>query len=314
MLSLLRPARWPVMTAVLVLPAVLASMVVAVFVAPLGRPAEEAGEPVLVGAGDIADCGQSGDEATADLLDGIPGTVFTTGDNAYESGTAAQFADCYDPGWGRHKDRTRPVPGNHDYGTTGASGYFGYFGEAAGDPSRGYYSYDLGRWHVVSLNSMCGNAASEFRQPGGCGPDSPMIGWLRQDLTANPKACTLATFHHPLFNSGNLGNHPNTKPIWDALYAAGADVVLNAHQHAYERFAPQTPEGVADPARGIREFVVGTGGASLEPFGATQPNSRVRNADTYGVLKLNLHPKGYDWEFVPVAGEAFTDSGADECH
>jgi hypothetical protein len=243
--------------------------------------------------------------------------VLTLGDHAFEDGSAGEFADCYDPSWGRFEARTKPTVGNHDYQTPGASGYFGYFGYfggAAGSPDRGYYSYDLGRWHVVSLNSMCGNAAGEFRQPGGCAPDSPMVTWLEQDLAANPRACTLATFHHPLFNSGNLGNHPNTKPIWDALYAAGADVVLNAHQHAYERFAPQTPEGAADPERGMREFVVGTGGASHEPFGAVQPHSQVRNADTYGVLKLTLHPKGYDWRFVPVAGEAFTDSGTDGCH
>jgi hypothetical protein len=161
---------------------------------------------------------------------------------------------------------------------------------------------------------MYGNAASEFRQPGGCGPDSPMLSWLRQDLAANPKACTLATFHHPLFNSGTLGNQLNMKPIWDALYAAGAAVVLNAHQRAYERFAPQTPDGVADSTRGIREFVVGTGGASHEPLGIIQPNSLVRNADTYGVIKLTLHARGHDWRFVPMAGEFFTDSGWVQYH
>jgi hypothetical protein len=272
-------------------------------------------DPVVVGAGDIASCQSTGDEATAKLVDDMPNaTVLTLGDHAFEDGTKGEFAECYEPSWGRFEDRTMPTVGNHDYQTPGASGYFGYFGPAAGDPDKGYYSYDLGDWHVVSLNSMCGNAASEFRQPGGCGPDSPMVSWLEQDLASNPKACTLATFHHPLFNSGNLGNHPNTKPIWDALYAAGADVVLNAHQHAYERFAPQTPEGEADPARGIREFIVGTGGASHEPFGTIQPNSRVRDAGTYGVIRLTLHPDGYGWRFAPVAGEAFTDSGADECH
>jgi acid phosphatase type 7 len=209
------------------------------------------GDPVVVGAGDIASCASPGDEATARLIADMPNaTVLTLGDHAFADGTATEFADCYGPSWGRFKARTIPTVGNHDYQTPGASGYFGYFGAAAGDPDKGYYSYHLGRWHVVSLNSMCGNAASEFRQPGGCGPDSPMLSWLRQDLAANPKACTLATFHHPLFNSGNLGNQPNMKPIWDALYAAGADVVLNAHQHAYERFAPQAPDGVADSSRG----------------------------------------------------------------
>lgn len=307
MLSLLRPARWPVMTAVLVLPAVLASMVVAVFVAPLGRPAEAAGEPVLVGAGDIADCGQSGDEATADLLDGIPGTVFTTGDNAYESGTAAQFADCYDPGWGRHKDRTRPVPGNHDYGTTGASGYFGYFGEAAGDPSRGYYSYDLGGWHVVAVNSNC-------EQVGGCGPDSPMVSWLKRDLAANPAGCTLAYWHHPLFSSGEHGNETRMRTVWSTLYRANADVVVNGHDHNYERFAPQSPGGKLDRPRGIREFVVGTGGRELRPFDGVKPNSRARSAKAFGVLKLTLGAHAYNWRFVPVAGETFTDAGTGRCH
>jgi hypothetical protein len=304
MLSLLRPARWPVMIAVLVLPAVLASMVVAVFVAPLGRPAEAAGEPVLVGAGDIADCGQSGDEATADLLDGIPGTVFTTGDNAYESGTAAQFAECYDPGWGRHKDRTRPVPGNHDYGTTGASGYFG---EAAGDPSKGYYSYDLGGWHVVAVNSNC-------EQVGGCGPGSPMVSWLKRDLAANPTDCTLAYWHHPLFSSGEHGNETRMRAVWSTLYRANADVVVNGHDHDYERFAPQTPGGKLDRARGIREFVVGTGGRELRPFDGVKPNSRARSARAFGVLKLTLGAHAYNWKFVPVAGETFTDSGTGRCH
>jgi calcineurin-like phosphoesterase family protein len=273
------------------------------------------GDPMVVGAGDIAVCGANGDDATSELIEDMPNaTVVTLGDHAFEDGTASEFTDCYGPSWGRFEARTMPTVGNHDYQTPGASGYFGYFGAAAGDPDKGYYSYDLGRWHVVSLNSMCGNAASEYRQPGGCEPGSPMVTWLEQDLAANPTACTLATFHHPLFNSGNLGNHPNTKPIWDALYAADADVVLNAHQHTYERFAPQTPGGVTDSTRGIREFVVGTGGASHEPFGTIKPNSQVRNADTYGVLRLTLHANGYEWEFVPEAGKTFTDSGTDECH
>ena len=264
-------------------------------------------DPVLVGAGDIADCSSTGDEATAALLDGIAGTVFTAGDNAYESGTATEFESCYDPTWGRHKARTKPSVGNHEYNTAGASGYFGYFGAAAGDPSEGYYSYDLGDWHVVSLNSMC-------EKVGGCVATSPMVTWLKNDLAANPTTCTLAYWHHPLFSSGIHGNQPKMKPAWNALYAANVDVVVNGHDHLYERFAPQKPKGAVDRARGIREFVVGTGGRRLYPFGKIKPNSRVRNNRTHGVLKLALSPSGYDWEFVPVAGKTFTDSGHARCH
>jgi acid phosphatase type 7 len=269
-----------------------------------------AGDPVMVGAGDIASCQSSGDEATAKLVERMPAaTVFTLGDNVYESGTASEFSDCYDPTWGRFKARTGPTVGNHEYHTPGASGYFGYFGRAAGDPDKGYYSYELGRWHIVSLNSEC-------EWVGGCGPASPMVSWLKDDLAAHPRACTLAYFHQPLFSSeSEHGIDPSMRPIWDVLYSAGADVVLNGHDHDYERFAPQTPGGVADPARGIRQFVVGTGGdslyASLLP---PKPNSQVRNVDTFGVLKLTLRPEGYEWKFVPVAGETFTDSGTDRCH
>jgi hypothetical protein len=271
-------------------------------------------DPVLVGAGKIAACDSSGvggdspgDEATAKLLDDIPGTVFTAGDNAFTDGTAAQYQDCYDPTWGRHKARTMPAPGQRDYNTAGASGYFGYFGSAAGDPTKGYYSYDRGQWHIVSLNSMCENV-------GGCGANSPMVTWLEQDLAANSSTCTLAYFNHPLFSSGYHGNKPKVRPIWDALYGAGADVVVNGRDHDYERFAPQDPSGAADPARGIREFVVGTGGAHHVPFETVQPNSEVRNADTYGVLKLTLHQSSYEWQFVPVEGQTFTDSGTTNCH
>ena len=263
--------------------------------------------PVLVGAGDIARCSSPGDEATAKLLDGISGTIYTTGDNAYESGTAAEFSNCYEPSWGRHKARTQPTPGNHEYKTAGALGYFNYFGTAAGNPSKGYYSYNLGEWHIVSLNSMCD-------QVGGCTEGSPMVAWLKQDLAANPKTCTLAYFHHPLFSSGAHGNQTFMKPTWDALYAADADVVLNGHDHHYERFAPQAPSGAADSTRGIREFVVGMGGGSHYGIVSVQPNSEVRNTDTYGVLKLTLHPSSYEWKFVPEAGKSFADSGSDQCH
>ena len=260
---------------------------------------------VMVGAGDIAQCLSYADNATAELLDDIPGTVFTVGDNVYSSGTAWRFAFCYGPTWGRHKTRTRPALGNHEYETPGASGYFG---SAAGSPSRGYYSYDKSDWHVVALNSNC-------EEVGGCGASSPMVSWLERDLAAHRSKCTIAYFHHPLFSSGSVhGNQPQVRPIWEALYAANADVVVSAHAHSYERFAPQRPDGTLDKERGIREFVVGTGGRAQHGFGAIEPNSLSRKAGTPGVLKLTLNPGSYGWRFAPVAGETFTDSGHGRCH
>ena len=274
---------------------------------PTGTPADN--DPVLVGAGDIASCSGSGDEATAALLDDITGTVITLGDNVYSSGTAREFADCYGPSWGRHKERTRPSAGNHDYRTNNASGYFDYFGAAAGDPSRGYYSYDLGAWHIVVINSNCAEV-------GGCQTGSPQEQWLRADLAAHPAACTLAYWHHPRFSSGSShGSSSSMEPIWRTLYDANAELVLSGHEHNYERFAPQDPAGQADDARGIREFVVGTGGGSHYGFDTPLPNSEVRNSDTFGVLKLTLHPGSYDWQFVPIAGKSFSDSGTNvACH
>lgn len=271
-----------------------------------GAPLPE-GDPVLVAAGDIASCSSDGDEATARLLDGIAGTVATLGDHVYDRGTAAEYADCYDPTWGRHKARTRPVPGNHDYGTPGAAGYFGYFGDAAGAAGRGWYSYDLGAWHVLALNSNCDAV-------GGCGAGSRQERWLRADLAAHPMACTLAYWHHPRFSSGAHGDDEETGPLWQALHDAGADVVLNGHDHDYERFAPQDPQGRADPDRGIVEFVVGTGGKELRGFGAARPHSEVRDHEAHGVLKLTLRPTGYDWAFVPIADHTFRDAGSAPCH
>ena len=259
-------------------------------------------DPVFVGAGDISNCSHNNDEATAKLLDGITGTVFTLGDNSYPDGTAAQFADCYGPTWGRHKNRTRPAPGNHDYHTSGASGYYNYFGAAAGDPGKGYYSYNLGAWHIISLNSETGYGAGSAQEQ-----------WLRADLAANTAVCTLAYWHHPRFSSGNHGNSTRSQGFWQVLYEYGADLVLNGHDHTYERFAPQNPNAQADPNRGIREFVVGTGGAGLYPFPTIQPNSQIRNNTTFGVLKLTLHATSYDWQFVPIAGQTFTDSGTSNC-
>lgn len=262
-----------------------------------------AADPVLVGAGDIADCTLAEDEATAKLLDAIPGTVFTTGDNAYSSGTAAEFTDCYEPTWGRHKTRTRPVPGNHEYLTSDAAPYYSYFGASAGAAGQGYYSYNLGAWHIIALNSEISAA-----------PGSAQLAWLRQDLAANAAACTLAYWHKPLFSSGEHGNLLAMFEAWKALHEYGADVVLNGHDHNYERFAPQNPYGEADP-NGIREFVVGTGGKDLRSFPATapRPNSEARNSTAHGVLKLTLHATSYDWEFVPIAGQSFTDIGSAAC-
>ena len=259
-------------------------------------------DAVLVGAGDIADCDSGGADATARLLDRIDGTVFTLGDNAYPSGTADQIRRCYAPTWGRHKGRTRPAPGNHDYGSKDAAPYFAYFGENAGPANRGYYSYNLGAWHIISLNSETA-----------AGPSSRQAGWLRADLAANPRTCTLAYWHTVIFSSGAVhGNNDKMKPIWDILASAGADVIVTAHEHMYERFAPQTSSGKADP-NGIREFVVGTGGGSHYAIGAIQPNSEVRNNDTFGVLKLTLRATSYAWEFVPIEGGQFQDAGSVEC-
>jgi PKD repeat protein len=263
--------------------------------------AASTGTAVLVGAGDIASCTKTTDDATANLLDGIAGEVFTLGDNAYAGGTAAEYADCYGPTWGRHKARTHPVPGDKDYATTNAPGYFGYFGAAAGDPAKGYYSYDVGGWHVVALNSKISMSAS-----------SAQLAWLKADLAASARQCTIAYWHKPRFYSS--GTSSTYKPVWDVLYKAGVEVVMNADRRNYERFAPQTPDGVADPAYGIREFIVGTGGASTSSFGTPLANSEVRIASTAGVLKLTLDAGSYAWEFVPVAGKTATDQGTGSCH
>ena len=266
----------------------------------------EAATVILVGAGDIAGCDSSGDSQTASLIKGISGTVFTAGDNVYEDGTATQFADCYGPTWGAFRDRTRPSPGNHDYHVNGAAGYFGYFGSRAGAPSRGYYAYNLGNWRIYALNSNCG-------QIGGCAWDSPQTRWLRADLAAHPHRCVLAYWHHPLFSSGPHGNQSQVRPLWRALYRAHAEIVINGHDHVYERFRRQSPAGAATSA-GIQEFVVGTGGRSHYAFGTIKPNSLRRNAHTYGVLKLTLRRGEYSWRFVPVSGKTFTDSGTRSCH
>lgn len=263
-------------------------------------------DPVLVGAGDVSYCSSTGDEKTAALLDGIAGTVFVAGDLAYPGGTATQFATCYGPTWGRWKARTRPVPGNHEYRSPGAAPYFAYFGARAGPAGKGWYAYDLGTWRIYGLNSNCDEV-------GGCGPGSEQERWLRADLAAHPHACVAAVWHHPRFSSGDHGDQPQVAGLWAALEDAGAELVLNGHDHDYERFAPQTGAGVPSPA-GIRELVVGTGGASLRPFVAVHATSEARSATTLGVLELTLRPGSYAWRFVPVAGASFTDAGSGTCH
>ena len=270
---------------------------------------EAAQGEVVLAAGDIAVCGASatGDEATAAILDGQPGTVLTLGDTVYEDGTAAEYANCYAPTWGRHLARTRPSVGNHEYHTPDAAGYFSYFGAAAGDPTRGYYSFDLGAWHLIALNSNCAEV-------GGCTAGSPQELWLRADLAAHPKTCTLAYWHHPRFNSGTAhGNTAAMQPLWQALSDYGAEIVLSGHEHVYERFAPQTAAGVADPALGVRQFTVGTGGRTFHAFGTAKPNSEVRHTGTFGVLRLDLSDAGYAWQFLPASG-TFTDAGSASCH
>ena len=270
------------------------------------EPASSPTDPVLVGAGDIADCNATGDEATAALVEGIQGTVFTLGDNVYENGTAEEWANCYGPTWGQYKALTRPSLGDHDHSDgQPATEYFNYFGVNAGDPSKGYYSYDVPGWHIVVLNTECSLA-------GGCGPGSPQETWLRQDLATNSSSCTLAYWHDPLYSSSKAGQIKSI-PFWDALLADRADVILNGDSHVYERFAPQDAAGRSS-ATGIRQFIVGTGGRRLSSFSTAHPNSEVRNSATFGVLKLSLHAAGYSWQFVPVAGSTFTDSGTAACH
>jgi hypothetical protein len=259
-------------------------------------------ETVLVGAGDIAECVSPGDELTALLLDKIPGTVFAAGDTAYPAGSPVDFSNCYEPSWGRHKARTRPAVGNHEYITPGAAGYFAYFGDQAGPAGLGYYSYDLADWHIVVINSMLEQIDPVAQET-----------WLASDLAAHPNKCTLAYWHHPRFSSGSHGNNPQMQPIWEILYQHGADVVISGHDHLYERFAPQTPTGVADPKRGIREFIVGTGGAGLYEFRTLESNSEARNNTAFGVLKMTLKSNGYNWEFIAVPGVVL-DSGRDACH
>ena len=284
-------------------------------------------DPVIAAAGDIAcdpasasfnsglgtasSCRQ---KYTADIVAGTEvAGVLPLGDLQYEQGTLAQFSGSYDRSWGSFKDITYPAIGNHELSTPGGAGYYDYFNGSgnlngpAGERGKGYYSYDIGSWHLIALNSNCTSSSS-------CRAGQAQETWLRADLAAHPTACTLAYWHHPRFSSGQHGDTALMQDIWKALYDGNADVVLTGHDHLYERFGPQTEIGVADPARGIRAFVVGTGGRSHYGFGIPKPNSEVRNSDTYGVLKLTLHANSYDWAFVPEAGKTFTDFGSASCH
>jgi len=263
--------------------------------------AEVIPDEVLVGAGDIARCGIGNPEATARLLDGIPGTVFTLGDNVQDLGTAEEYSRCFEPTWGRHRARMLPTVGNHDWSGGTGRPYFAYFGSSAGPAGLGYYGTTLGAWHIISLNSEI-----PARQ------GSPQYEWLKAELAASPAACTLAMWHRPLFTSGPSEAAGDMRDAWRLLSQYGAELVLSGHNHMYERFAPQTAEGRADP-RGPRQFVVGTGGYSLYGRARAATNSEVLDSDTWGVLKLTLKSVSYTWEFVPVAGKSFRDSGSAAC-
>jgi hypothetical protein len=258
---------------------------------------------VFVGAGDIANCELlGGARATAALLDTIPGTIFTLGDHAYPNGSAKDYKECYEPTWGRFKDRTHPVMGNHDLITAKGLPYWEYWGTRGGPEKRGYYSYELGAWHIIALNSTA--PANE---------KSPQMQWLREDLATHQTACTLAYWHTPVFSSGPHGGTFEMRDVWKLLYEAGADVVLASHDHIYERFAPQDAKGKVDLARGIRQFLVGTGGSGVYLIKKIAPNSEIHDNSTYGVLKLTLKPDSYAWDFIPIGGQKFRDSGTGTC-
>ena len=246
--------------------------------------------------------------ATSNLLvDAGYEAVLALGDIQYETGAFSKFGPSYHPSWGRVKAITRPVPGNHEYRTSGAAGYYQYFGAAAGSPTKGYYSFDVGGWHLIALNSNCSAV-------GGCDAGSPQEQWLRADLAAHASAsCTLAYWHHPRFSSGEYGSDSTYQDFWHALFEANADVVLVAHDHGYERFAPQTPRGVPDTVRGIRQFVSGSGGKGLHTFPAVRANSEARDVTSLGILELTLGADGYRWRFRPAVG-SFEDAGTGSCH
>jgi hypothetical protein len=260
----------------------------------------------LVAAGDIGDCSGSGDDATGKRVETLPGAILGLGDYAYPDGSASDFASCYDPSWGRHEARTLPVAGNHEYETDEAAPYFAYFGASAGTLGAPWRSFDYAGWHIVALDSNC-------RHVGGCDAGSPQAQWLEADLAAHSNPCTLAYFHHPRFASGYPGIDDALLPFWQILYAHGVDVILNGHDHAYERFARMGPNGIAEPLRGPRSFVVGSGGAGLDDEDELEVNREARDSTTYGVLQLTLAPTSYGWEFAGAGPGTFTDAGSEEC-
>jgi hypothetical protein len=265
------------------------------------------GPQTFVGAGDIAQCDPTLEPAlaTGRMLDTIGGTIFTAGDNSYYAASDDDFRNCYQPSWGRFLGRTFPVPGNHEYETyPDAAPYYRYFGAQAGMPGVGYYSYDVGDWHIIALNS-------NYRQGIGVTANSPQGAWLQADLAAHKNKCALAIWHHPLFSSGPNGFNNDMRDFWRILYNAGVDVIVNGHDHLYERFAPQTPDGIRDDAKGIRQFTVGTGGAALYDFVTRAANSE-RQIKAFGIVKFTLSSDSYQWEFLPVSGAS--DAGTASCH
>jgi 3',5'-cyclic AMP phosphodiesterase CpdA len=261
----------------------------------------------VIAAGDIASCKDEGDERTGQLVDGLEGTILVLGDLAYDRGTREEFRDCYAPSWGRHRERTYPVPGNHEYGTAGAAPYFEFFGERGGKPGEGWYSFDLGSWHVIALNSNCGAV--------GCTPGSPQETWLRNDLASHSSLCTLAYWHHPRFTSGKThGNNIAVGALWNALHEHNAEMVLSGHEHNYERFAPLDPGGNPEPARGVRQFVAGTGGRGLYPIETIKPGSEAHSDGVHGVLTLTLKRDSYSWKFLSVGSADPLDEGETACH
>jgi calcineurin-like phosphoesterase family protein len=279
---------------------------------PTGTSKSQTTDVTLIGAGDVADgfdLQLAPAFATAALLDANPtATVFANGDLAYDEGEDRDFMRSYDATWGRARARTIPVPGNHEYNIQQGAGYFSYWGPAAGNPSSGYYSLDLGAWHIIVLNSNCGFV--------GCAAGGQQETWLKNDLATHTQLCTLALWHEPMYTSSTvIVPATDMQPMWQDLYNFNADLIVNGHAHNYERFAPQDPNGNLDTARGIIEIVAGTGGDSHFPFNATMaPNSVTGDANTYGVLKLTLHASSFDWQFIPIAGQTYTDSGTQACH